>query len=175
MADELVTCSTCGTKNAPHRTVCLSCGGDLSALEEENGAGSERRVCSLVENLAAPTKWSMAALFVVVVYIGVTWFFFGSIHPCGILEARQKPYVVKRYTDFSRELWLKMKETGTPSLFMEPFTKDVLDAPRTAVHELREKIWNHYTPAECFWEALAWNPDPYKGFPSAKDTFKDGE
>ena len=36
MADELVTCGACGTKNASNRTVCLSCGGDLSLTEDLN-------------------------------------------------------------------------------------------------------------------------------------------
>lgn len=34
MADELVTCRACGSKNASHRAVCVSCGGDLSLTEE---------------------------------------------------------------------------------------------------------------------------------------------
>jgi len=28
-------------------------------------------------------------------YFALTWFFFGSPHPCGILEARQKPDVIR--------------------------------------------------------------------------------
>jgi hypothetical protein len=31
----------------------------------------------------------------VVLYFGLTWFFFGSTHPCGILEARWKPYRIE--------------------------------------------------------------------------------
>jgi hypothetical protein len=34
MPDEFITCSVCGTKNASHRTVCLSCGGELRVAEE---------------------------------------------------------------------------------------------------------------------------------------------
>ena len=85
MADELITCSTCGAKNAPHRSVCLSCDGELSVPEDATEALSEpfvKQVRSLGKTLSTPRKWSIAALFVVGVYFGLTWFFLGSSHPC---------------------------------------------------------------------------------------------
>ncbi|MBI4524698.1 MAG: hypothetical protein HY695_12910 [Deltaproteobacteria bacterium] len=53
----------------------------------------------MAKNLNTPWRWSVAGLFVVGVYFSITWFFFGSSHPCGILEARQKPYAVQRYIE----------------------------------------------------------------------------
>jgi septal ring factor EnvC (AmiA/AmiB activator) len=35
-------------------------------------------------------------LLVVCFYLSLTWFFFGSPHPCGILEARQRPWFTRR-------------------------------------------------------------------------------
>lgn len=177
MADEFITCTACGTKNVSHRTVCLSCGGDLPISEDGKDPARQpfvKWVRSLAKNVNTPTKWSITALIVVGIYFGLTWFFFGSNHPCGILEARQRPYVVKRYADDSIELLLRMGKAAPSSL---PIMKDVLDAltPKKAVHDLHERIWNQYTPAGCLWEALVWNPDPYKGSPPLKDMLKAGE
>jgi hypothetical protein len=38
----------------------------------------------------------ISAGILIVSYLSLTWFFFGSPHPCGILEARLKPYAVDR-------------------------------------------------------------------------------
>ena len=203
MADKLITCSTCGTKNALHRTVCLSCGSDLSASKGGTKVVSKlfvKWVRSLAKNFSTPTQWSIAALFVVAVYFGLTWFFFGSSHPCGILEARQKPYVVNRYTDnaitllsmvsknymssqkFYEEMFmrgiLEKEAAATAKESQKQFDRalqDLSDAPKNAARDLHQKISNHYTPAKCLWEGLAWNPDPYKGSPPLKDILKVGQ
>ncbi len=209
MADELITCSACGTKNVSHRTVCLSCGGELLALKDRSEIPTRsvmKRAASVVKRINTPGGWSAGALLVVGAYFGFTWFLFGSSHPCGILEARQKPYVVSRYTEDAMALLsmvtgqeqkvsdrslrvLKEATTGgelakqeAALASLEASTKRiaemtlyVLDAPKKAFHDLHEKIWNHYTPAGCFWEALAWNPNPYKGSPPVKDILKGGE
>lgn len=202
MAHELITCGACGAKNASHRTVCLSCGGDLPISKDGTEAARQpfvKRVRSLAKNLNTPTKWNILALFAVGGYFGATWFFFGSSHPCGILETRQRPYFVERYTQnaFARfSMWSKKymrysalaeeayrsgnlgkAEVGyaiaaDSSKLVDRALQDVSDAPKNAVHDLHEKIWNHYTPAGCFWEALAWNPNPYKGSPPVKDVPK---
>src|SRR3989338_4783708 len=107
MADKLVNCSACGTKNISHRSVCLSCGGELPVSKDATEAGSEpfvKQLRSLGKTVSTPRKWSIAALFVVGMYFGLTWFFFGSSHPCGILEARQRPYVVKNRAEFVSEM-----------------------------------------------------------------------
>lgn len=201
--DELVTCSACGTKNVWYRTVCLSCGGDLPISKDGTEAARQpfvKWVRSLAKNLNTPTKWSISALFAVGSYFGATWFFFGSSHPCGILETRQRPYFVVRYSEnaFRTYLMLSKNDERIQALYSEMIRRgnvgkeaaaiaadsskrvdralqDVSDAPKNAVHDLHEKIWNHYTPAGCFWEALAWNPNPYKGSPPLKDIPKGGE
>ena len=135
----------------------------------------------MAKDLNTPTKWSIAALFAVGVYFGLTWFFFGSSHPCGILEARQRPYVVKSYTNSALEILraaleaTKGADSVVSSAAFEQITKSVIEAPKRAIGDLHERIWNHYTPAGCLWEALAWNPDPYKGSPPLKDILKAGE
>jgi hypothetical protein len=116
------------------------------------------------------TRLALAALSLGGVYFGLTWFFFGSAHPCGILEARQRPYVVNRYTDDSVELVLRF---GTAALLS--IVENAGHAPKRAVRDLHERIQNHYTPARCVWEAMAWNPDPYKESPSLRDMFKTGQ
>ena len=128
--------------------------------------------------------WTIAVLFVIGVYFSLTWFFFGSSHPCGILEARQRPYVVNRYSEgalrsmkIASDNYMRVTEHGTNS-FNNPNTsiamlresekiEDVAfkrfneaiqklsDAPKNATRDLHEEIWNHYSPAKCLWEALA--------------------
>ena len=200
MADELITCSTCGTKNASHRTVCLSCGGELLALKDRSEIPTRslmKRAAPVVKRINTPGGWSAGALLVVGAYFGLTWFFFGSSHPCGILEARQRPYFVGHYSENAlrtylmsskgderiQALYTEMIRRGNvgkeaaaiaedSSKRVDRALQDVSDAPKNAVHDLHEKIWNHYTPAGCFWDALAWNPDPYKGSPPLKDILK---
>jgi hypothetical protein len=175
MAGELVTCTACGTKNASHRAVCISCGGDLQTSKDGKQLATQsfvRWVGSLAKSLNTPWRWSVAALCVVAVYFGLTWFFFGSSHPCGILEARQKPYVVSRYTEDAGTLLSMQTENYMRSpglLYSKEIQKqynmavqNLANAPKTAARDLHERIWNHFTPAKCVRESLAWNPDPYK-------------
>ena len=177
MADELITCSTCGTKNASHRTVCLSCGGELLALKDRSEIPTRslmKRAAPVVKRINTPGGWSAGALLVVGAYFGLTWFFFGSSHPCGILEARERSYVVNRYYEdaIARiEFFSSFKNAAAGKLIDEIY-KELADAPKRAAHDLHERIWDHYTPAQCLWGALAWNPDPYKGSSPLKDILK---
>ena len=99
-------------------------------------------------------------------YFSLTWFFFGSSHPCGILEARQNPYVlerVKRYRSEDLKLALELAqsplgeavEAGTQML------EDIRRGPREALSNLHEKVWG-LTPAQCLWRAISWDPNPSK-------------
>lgn len=159
---------------------------------------SERKT----QPLNVPKKWSIAAVFVVGAYFGLTWFFFGSTHPCGILEVRQRPYVIKRYiatalsaTKADREEmvedWqraqdaktsgnLREMEAANESLQLsaksfEKSSRDFLDARKRAVYYLHERISNDYTPAKCLWEVLVWNADPYRDSPLLEDDLKKAE
>ncbi len=173
MADELIMCGACGTKNASHRTVCLSCGGDLSALKDRTEIPTRsfmKRVASVVKRINTPWGWSVAALFVVGMYFILTWFFFGSSHPCGILEARQRSYVVKYFT----KRYKVTMPNGSKYIVEFPPPEGTGDDEKyiSALYYLHQRISINYTPAGCFWEALAWNPDPYKGSPPLKDSLK---
>lgn len=105
-------------------------------------------------------------LLVLGIYAGLTWFFFGSPHPCGILEARQTPYVLERVRATSseqRKLALDLAKSMRADA-VEAATRmfeDIRKRPQEALSDLHEHIWR-LTPAQCTWRAIAWNPDPYK-------------
>lgn len=64
-------------------------------------------------------------------YFGATWFFFGSAHPCGILEARWRPYAVSvshksksdELSDFITEGGRKLREDKSPQFPEEAFQR----------------------------------------------------
>ena len=103
---------------------------------------------------------------VIALYLGATWFFFGSPHPCGILEAIQKPYAI----DAAQKSWLEglktwtetMKETRFDSSAVDAFTKHFesrSQQERAAVEMLHWRI-SHKTPAQCLWEVVTRKPRP---------------
>ena len=113
-------------------------------------------------------------LLAVGLYLSLTWFFFGSPHPCGILEARQKSYVLERVREGEakqRELQFALAKLLTQKLTQEERaeTRKTFEeslaasekAPKRALDGLHEHIWR-LTPAQCTWRAIVWNPDPYK-------------
>jgi hypothetical protein len=94
------------------------------------------------------------------VYLGTAWFFFGSTHPCGILEARQRPDVLREQrTSFFKEMkfWVDLStETQFSSAAVDGLTKHLESAEqweREALQALHWRTWNK-TPAECAWEAI---------------------
>ena len=99
---------------------------------------------------------------IIMTYFALTWFFFGSPHPCGILEARQRPYVIQRARDNTsedRRLALELIKTMKP---------DALDAGTSLLqtaHEVIGQAPNNLkkrvallTPSECAWQAITWTP-----------------
>jgi len=113
-----------------------------------------------VQKLIIPLAFALGA------YFGLTWFFFGSSHPCGILETRQKPYVLEQIRTTSseeRKLALELIISMEPDA-LEAGTK-ILESlegrPERALRSLHERVWRN-TPAKCLWGAVAWDPDPYK-------------
>ncbi len=114
---------------------------------------------------------------VIASYLSLTWFFFGSPHPCGILEARQRPYIEARLRDLRDEdehLNEEYREvinlTGNDSEALEGWRKWGADIRRRRglenknLADLHADIWR-LTPAQCFWKADAWDVDPYKRKP----------
>jgi hypothetical protein len=73
----------------------------------------------------------VSGVILVTSYIGLTWFFFGSSHPCGILEARWKPYAVRiayksksdELSDFTTEVGRKLRENKFPEFPEESFQR----------------------------------------------------
>lgn len=104
-------------------------------------------------------------VFTVGLYLGLTWFFFGSPHPCGILEARQRPYYVERLGESYREeakRWQQLAEKALHSKFWDKIDKErseavekYINAPDEAAAQLHKRVWRQ-TPAQCFWQAITW-------------------
>ncbi len=55
MATELQTCNACGTKNAPHRSICLKCGVNLRRHQESQN-GLMKRIQNFLGSLSITRK-----------------------------------------------------------------------------------------------------------------------
>lgn len=104
-------------------------------------------------------------VFTVGLYLGLTWFFFGSPHPCGILEARQRPHYIERLGESYREeaeRWQQLAEKAVHSKFWDKIDKErseavekYINAADEAAARLHKRVWLQ-TPAQCFWQAITW-------------------
>ncbi len=96
-------------------------------------------------------------VFTVGLYLGLTWFFFGSPHPCGILEARQRPYAIARGRRSQLEDYELLREFGGGMQRKEfdEFAKRIIGADEGALKVLNQRVWRQ-TPAQCFWQAITW-------------------
>ena len=94
-------------------------------------------------------------------YFALTWFFFGSPHPCGILEARQRPHLSEKARADSREdrrLAYDLIKTMDPNWWLRAGASETLnDLQRSVPIDLQRKI-ALMTPAECAWQAITWSP-----------------
>jgi hypothetical protein len=107
-------------------------------------------------------------VFMVGLYLGLTWFFFGSPHPCGILEARQRPYEIKKLTEsywVEARAWNQLAREALRSEFWDKIDKEhseaverYINAADEAAARLHKEVWRQ-TPAQCFWQAITWR-DP---------------
>lgn len=95
-------------------------------------------------------------------YFAFTWFFFGSPHPCGIVEARQRSYKIeKARADMRESRLLAYRMIGS----MKPEAADagvrmldeINDLLRKPPIDLKRKM-ALMTPAECTWQAITWSP-----------------
>jgi hypothetical protein len=108
------------------------------------------------------------ACAVIALYLGATWFFFGSPHPCEILMARQKNHYIERAKQTQLEDVRYWREAVGKALKNKAY--DMLDRLSDnyinaidrrenlevdVVKALRRKI-SVLTPSECAWEALTW-------------------
>jgi hypothetical protein len=91
-------------------------------------------------------------------YFALTWFFFGSPHPCGILEARQRPHLIEKARADSREdrrLAYRLMQTLEPDAMNAGMSmlETLNDLQRSVPIDLQRKI-ALMTPAECAWALL---------------------
>jgi hypothetical protein len=74
---------------------------------------------------------AISGLIAVASYFSLTWFFFGSAHPCGIFEARWRPYAVRvayksqsaQLSDLMKEGRQSLQEDKPPELPVEAFQR----------------------------------------------------
>jgi hypothetical protein len=115
--------------------------------------------------------------FVVIVsliaaYFASTWFYFGSSHPCEILVARQKDHhidLAEKHHQEDLESWREMARKALPPKDYERFVRNIQEyssatgreenLQRSIVKDLRQKL-SEMTPAQCAWQAMAWQAPP---------------
>lgn len=100
-------------------------------------------------------------------YVALTWFFFGSPHPCGILEARQRPHLIAKARAESREdrrLALDLiKSMNADAMDAGKSILENLDDQRNRVTTALQRKIALMTPAECAWQAITWSPPKLAG------------
>jgi hypothetical protein len=99
---------------------------------------------------------------IIAAYFALTWFLFGSPHPCGILEARQRPHLIDKARADSREdrrLALDLIKSMQPEAIDAGISmfETLNDLQRSVPIDLQRKI-ALMTPAECAWQAITWSP-----------------
>jgi hypothetical protein len=105
-------------------------------------------------------------------YFSVTWFFFGSHHPCGILETRQKPYVLEAAHTISsmrRKValaLLRARKNEAETMLLEGANA----IPKEYLDNLHKAIWG-MTPAQCAVRAIGWDVNPYKNLSEENKEF----
>jgi hypothetical protein len=146
--------------------------GVIRAYKAFRRGVSESPRLKLSGRIFSPTNVTVWLLILVGLYSSITWFFFGSPHPCGILEARRRPYVLSkasehriRLLDSLRHYTDSMEYASGRSLdfLSERHTEILREADSTddaLLKRLKGTIWNQMTPSQCLWESLAWDVDP---------------
>jgi hypothetical protein len=102
-----------------------------------------------------------------VAYFALTWFFFGSPHPCGILEATQRPHFTEKARashEKDRRLAYDLIKTMDPKLadMGTSILETLNDLERSVPIDLQRKI-TLMTPAEFAWQAITWSPPKVAG------------
>jgi len=110
----------------------------------------------------------------VIAWVGVTLFFFGSAHPCGILENRQRRYVETRELTAATEKLLFITRAGLDGR-MEVYNalREAYDASgeldsnlqiEKALAKNHKNIWR-MSPYECLRGAITWKRPPITPLP----------
>ena len=106
---------------------------------------------------------TLVILLALGLYIGLTLYFFGSSRPCGILEARMKPYRIKLETEAAFNIERKHSREGEQVKFqdseilklLEEDRKRIEEAPKAAMRKLHQEL-SELTPTECAVRAINW-------------------
>lgn len=114
-------------------------------------------------------KTCLVIVSVISFYVGSTWFFFGSSHPCEILIVRQKQHYIGLAEKRDQEdlaSWREIARKALPEKDYVRFVSNIEEYSNTsgrqemvkqsALQGLRQKI-REMTPAQCAWQAMAWN------------------
>ena len=107
----------------------------------------------------------LGAIGLLALWFPLTWFFFGSVHPCGILNyrmaRRNSQYALYEFLSTARRN-LELIKRNIPIELPEDVDSRVAAMERRA-----------YTlaPAACLWRAITWRWDPAKDriFQSLRD------
>ena len=114
-------------------------------------------------------KTLLTTVFVVGVYFGSTWFFYGSSHPCEILIVRQRDHYMALAEKHHREdveSWQQYAKKTFADQEYGRFTSNVEEysnasgrqenVDSSVMAKLREKV-RKMTPAQCAWQAITWD------------------
>lgn len=89
---------------------------------------------------------------VFLLWFPVTWFFFGSVHPCGILSQRMLPKI-REHASASAAFGLAI---SAQSLSEMP---DVESEVESAIEGMIRSTYR-LAPSKCLWRAVIWSWDP---------------
>jgi hypothetical protein len=104
-------------------------------------------------------------LLIIAIYVSLSRYLFGSSSPCGILEARMRPYRIQLERDAAFEIERKHSLEGEATQFTNPQIRRLIAedwkrieaAPETATKKLREEI-SQLNGLQCAWRAMTWEP-----------------
>ncbi len=101
-------------------------------------------------------KWAVFVLVgVLVLWFPITWFFFGSVHPCGILtqrmSSREKVYA---HVQVMTEYWQRLNDSLRRGKELPP-QLELGDREEEVIQRLRRDNYR-LPPARCLWWAIRW-------------------
>jgi len=107
----------------------------------------------------------LLTLIILALYLSLTWYFFDSSSPCGILQARMMPHRTETIKAQAMQSEREHSKLGEATRFEDPQVrklieedwKKIQEAPQTAAKELREEI-SRLSFTECIYKAITWTP-----------------
>ncbi|GEM_PF-3488030 len=99
-------------------------------------------------------KAAIGFLGLLLLWLPITWFFFGSVHPCGVLKARMQPM------NQAHAMLKNVMELGLGALVSK---RGGRPSPPRSIQSIiadSERELDRLTPAQCLWRAMTWRWDP---------------